>query len=104
MASLAVSLWIRTITNGGINHIGISHERTRAPKEPLTEDGQTISLSELGKSIWIARIERPGAIYDDAAAAQTFPDGELFDGLEQGGRILENEEKEVPPSEKKEDF
>ena len=27
---------------GGINHIGISRERTRAPKEPLTVDEQAI--------------------------------------------------------------
>ena len=55
-----------------INHIGIPHERTRVPKEPLAEEDQTISRSELGKLMMIARIARPGAIYDDSAAAQTF--------------------------------
>ena len=39
---------------GEINQIGISRERTRAPKEPLTEDEQTIVRSELGKLIWCA--------------------------------------------------
>ena len=60
---------------GEINHIGISYERTRAPKEPLTEDEQTILRSDLGKLMRVARIARPGAIYDDSAAAETFPDG-----------------------------
>ena len=48
----------------------------------------------------IARIARPGAIYDATAAAQTFPGGELLEVLEQAVEILENEEKEVAPSEK----
>ena len=58
-----------------INHIGISNARTRAPNEPLTGAGQAILRSELGKLMWIARIARPGAIYDASAAAQTFSDG-----------------------------
>ena len=32
-----------------INHIAISHQRTRAPYGPLAEGKQTISRSELGK-------------------------------------------------------
>ena len=92
---------------GEINHIGISHERTqrtRAPKEPLTEEAQAILRSELGRLMWAARIARPGAIYDDSAAAQTFSDGELMNVLEIGGGILGNEEKEAPEDEEKEYF
>ena len=63
---------------GEINHIGISHKRTRTPNEPLTEDEQTISRSELGKLIRIARIARHGAIYDASAAAYMFPGGGTF--------------------------
>ena len=59
----------------GINHIGIPHGRTRAPKEPLTEDAQSISRSELGKLMRVARIARAGAIYDASAAAQTLSGG-----------------------------
>ena len=54
--------------------------------------------------MWIARIARPGAIYDASAAAQTFSDGELMGVLEKGGRILESEEKEVSKGGEKEDF
>ena len=68
-----------------INHIEISHERTRQPNEPLAEDDQAAVRSELGKSMWIARIARPGAICDASAAAQTFSDGGLFDISERGG-------------------
>ena len=76
-----------------INHIEISHERTRAPKEPLAEADQSILRSELAKLMRIARIARPGAIYDASAAAQTFSDCEIIEFLEKGGEILENEEK-----------
>ena len=62
-----------------INHIGISHESTRAPKEPLMGADRSILRPELGKLMRIARIARPGAIYDESAAAQTFPDRELMD-------------------------
>ena len=65
-----------------INHIEISHGRTRTPEEPITEAGHAISRSELGKLIWTARIARPGAIYEASADAQTFPDGEIIEVLE----------------------
>ena len=60
-----------------INHIGISHARTRAPREPLAEAEQAILRSELGKLMRISRIARPGAIYAALAAAQTFSGGKL---------------------------
>ena len=47
------------------------------PNEILTEAGKTILRSELGKLMRIARIARPGAIYDASAAAQTFPNEEM---------------------------
>ena len=68
----------------------MTHERTRTPKEPLTEAEQAISWSELGKLMRDARIARPGAIYDASAAAQTFSDGEIFEFLEKGDGISEN--------------
>ena len=67
--------------DGEINNIGISHGRTRAPEEPSAEADQSILRSELGKLMWIARLARPGAIYDASADAQTFADGKLMGGL-----------------------
>ena len=52
----------------------------------------------------VARISRPGAIYDASPAAQMLPGGELLEISEQGVEILGNAEKGVSPSEKKEDF
>ena len=69
---------------GRINHIEISHERTRTPEEPLTEAEQSTSRSELWKLMRSARIARPGAVYDASAAAQTFSDGEIIEFLEKG--------------------
>ena len=94
--------WVALDANnyeGRINHIEISHERTREPNEPSAEDKQKILRSELGKLIFVARIVSPGAIYDDAAAAQTFPDGGLMEVLDRGGGILENGEDGVPNNE-----
>ena len=76
--------------DGEINHIEIPHARTRTPEEPLAEAGRANFRSELGKLMWIARIARPGVIYDALAAAQTFSDGEIIDFLEKGDASLEN--------------
>ena len=54
---------------GGISHIEIPHERARRRHDALTEAERTISRSEFGKLI---RIARSGAIYDASAAAKTF--------------------------------
>ena len=56
---------------GEINHIEIPHGRARHRNGALTEEEQTILRAELGKLMWIARIARPGGIYDASAAAQT---------------------------------
>ena len=61
--------------------------------EILTENDQTISRSELGKLMWIARIARPGAIYDASAAAQTFSTAELIEFLGDGNLFPDNDEK-----------
>ena len=58
---------------GEINHIEIPHERTRPRNDAIAEEEQTIPRSELGGLLRIARISRPGAIYDASAAAQIFP-------------------------------
>ena len=42
--------------------------------------------------MWIARIARPGAIYDASASSKTFPTGEVVDLLEES-TLSENEEK-----------
>ena len=60
---------------GGINHIVNPHGRMMAPGEILTGNEQTALRSELGKLMWIARIARPGAIYDASVPAQTYPTG-----------------------------
>ena len=54
--------------------------------------------------MWIARIARPGAIYDESAAAQTCSDRGRVDVLEKCEEILENEEKEVAEGGKNGDF
>ena len=79
-----------------INHIEIPHERMLAPGGILTENEQTTLRSELGKLMWIARIARPGAIYDASASAQTFSAAEMMDFLEEEeeeSTLSENEEK-----------
>ena len=60
---------------GRINHIEIPHERSRQRNDALKEAEQTISRSELGK---LMRIARPGAIFDASADAQTIYAGEMF--------------------------
>ena len=42
--------------------------------------------------MWIARIARPGAIYDASAAAQTFSGGKIIDVSEEKEDILEIKE------------
>ena len=76
-----------------VNPIEIPHFRTRAPNGPLAESDQANLRSELGKLIRIARIARPGVMYDALAAAQTFPDGEMIGFLENARKNLENGEK-----------
>ena len=78
---------------GGINTIGISHDRTRAPLEPLTESEYIISQSEFGKLMCIARMGRQGWIYDASAANPVVSKGEIIDVLEEGEKISEKEEK-----------
>ena len=77
-----------------VNHIVISHERTRTPKEPLAEAAQAIFRSELGELLRIARFARHGAIRDASADAKTFPGGKLMDVLEKGGGFWRMEEME----------
>ena len=38
----------------------------------LTKEERPIMRSELGELMWLARIARPGAIYDASAAARNF--------------------------------
>ena len=78
---------------GEVNRIEIPHGRMMEPGEILTENEQTTLRSELGKLMWIARIARPGAIYDASASAQTFSTGEMMEFLEEESALSENEEK-----------
>ena len=61
------------------------HERMRSPNEPLAEDAQAISRSEIGNLVRIARIALPDAIYDASEAAQTFSGGGIIEVLERPG-------------------
>ena len=54
-----------------IKHIEIAQSRSRQKGDFLIEE-QSVMRSELGKLMWLARIARPGAIYDASAAAQNF--------------------------------
>ena len=38
-----------------------------------------MARSELGELMWVAWVARPGAIYDDSAASQTFQKGTTVD-------------------------
>ena len=76
-----------------INQIEIPHERARKRNGALTEDEQTILRSGQRKSMWVARISRPGAIYDESAAAQTFSEGKMVDSMGGNGDIPGNEER-----------
>ena len=51
--------------------------------------------------MWIARITRPGAIYEASAAAQTFSVGKALDISEEKEDFSENEEKEDFQKERK---
>ena len=82
---------------GEVNRIEIPHGRMMEPGEILTENEQTTLRSELGKLMWIARIARPGAIYDASASAQTFATGEMMDFLEEA----EGEESSLSEIEEK---
>ena len=64
---------ISTNTNGAgnkIKTIEISHQRTRAPPEILTETELSIFRSVIEKLKWIARMARPDLMYDVFEAAQ----------------------------------
>ena len=87
-----------------INHIEISHETTRQRNDALADAAQTISRSELWKLMWIARIARPGAIYDASAAALTFSAGKMIDISEGKEDCSENEENGDPQKESENDF
>ena len=68
-------------TNGyedKIKSIEISHARTCTPHEPITESELSILRTGLGKFTWISRMNRPGFIYDVAAAAEAFSKGEML--------------------------
>ena len=47
-----------------INHIEIPHVGCKWMPEALTGDDRSILRSELWKLMWVARIARPGEIYD----------------------------------------
>ena len=57
---------------GAIRDISILPSSSRQKGEPLTEAEQFTLRPELGKLMRIARIARPGALYDDSVSAQTF--------------------------------
>ena len=54
---------------GKISRIEIPHERAKERNGALTEEDQASLRKVLGELMWIARIARPGAIYDASATA-----------------------------------
>ena len=57
---------------GGMRYIAILQRRDKQKKETTTEEAQFELRSELGEIMRIARIARPGALYDASVTAQTF--------------------------------
>ena len=88
---------------GKINYIEIAHERTQQRNEGMTWEDQAILRSELGKSMWIARISSPGAIYDASATAQTFSAGKMIDIPGDKEDFPENENGEIDVFESKQE-
>ena len=76
-----------------INHIGISHERSKKRAESLTDGEQSILRSELCELVWISRIARPGAMCDSSPSAQTFTAREIGDS-KKGSVALSNSQEE----------
>ena len=62
-----------------INRIGIPHGRIKIRAEASTEDEQSSLRSALWKLMWISRVGRQGAIYDDSATAGTFNEWKIGD-------------------------
>ena len=87
-----------------IKSIECSHARMRTPHEPLTEGELSILRMELGKLTWIARMARPGLIYDADAAAQEFPNGGINVGKREEETLKEEEEIRKKEEGGKEDF
>merc|ERR1712114_101576 len=86
---------------GKINHIEISHARSKQKDDFLTEEEQSIMRSELGKLMWLSRIARPGAIYDAPAAAQNFANFKPGNG--EGGNSRGANKVNLPKQRKKVD-
>ena len=78
-----------------INNIEIPHEWARKRNDILTEAERTVLRAELGKLIWIARIARPGAIYNASATAQTSPGNKMVD-LQVGDEEFSENEDKIP--------
>ena len=83
-----------------INRIEIPQARSKQKDDFLTEEEQSVMRSELGKLMWLARIARPGAIYDAPAAARNFAnskpgncDGEISNEENEEGNANENNPK-----------
>ena len=79
-----------------INHIEISHERTRQPGEALTGGRTGHFPIGIGKSMRIPRISRHGAIYDASAAAHTFAGGIMIDASEEKGAFRKMKKGGLP--------
>ena len=77
-----------------INQIGIPHGGANRGTDALTEAEQSILRSELWGLIRIARIARPGAIYDASAAEQTFTECEIADFQIEGAALAKAGEEE----------
>ena len=87
-----------------VNHIGISHERTRANKEPLAGADRTIFRSDLGKLMRMRELHDRTRFTTHRPPRKRLRTGWLMGVLEKGDEIMENGEKGVSECEKQEDF
>ena len=89
---------------GKIDIIEIPRGVSKEMPDDLTGDAQANLRSELGRLMWIARIARPGAIYDASAAARTFTTEEIADFQNESASIPNTAEGGNTQNEIKRDF
>ena len=73
--------------------IEIPHGRIKKRTDGLAEEEQSTLRSKLGELMRIARISRPGAIYDASGAARTFTARIIVD-IRDGSEAISNTHEE----------
>ena len=75
------------------NHIRMPNGRSKPITKASAEDDQALLRSGLWKLMWIARLGRPGAIYDSSAVAQTFTEFKIGDSEDETEAISNSQEE-----------